>query len=335
MPRLETELLTQHPSKKERLMADKENTALIPIQPGALLKLGTGPKNILSVMVSDALALAREREKSLAAARFRIGDYEFRNPDYRQILIWAKALELEPEVFIDKLEHSIEFEVMYEDFMDMDCLLDYVGEFVDIGKTIALEVNDGSIVHLKWNFSLFPIPLVEWVSGLKIKRLGLYLPNSFRVKDGDDEIKIMLRLPSLDSLYCKCMQLTELDLSNVPALTELYCGNNRLRELDLSNIPELTYLSCDENRLTKLNLSNSPALTYLSCSENQISELDLSNSHALAYLSCSENQISELDLSNAPVLNKLECSGNQLSKLDVRYLKNLTFLNFDSSVTFK
>lgn len=85
-------------------MADKEPHALIPLPSGGLANIGCGPKSILSGMVSDALALAPVRERSLAAARFRIEDYEFRDPDCRQILIWAKALELEPEVFIRRLE---------------------------------------------------------------------------------------------------------------------------------------------------------------------------------------------------------------------------------------
>ncbi|WP_156955301.1 hypothetical protein [Polaromonas glacialis] len=53
-------------------MTDKERNALIPLPSGGLENIGSGPKSILSGMVSDALALVRAREKSLAAARFRI-----------------------------------------------------------------------------------------------------------------------------------------------------------------------------------------------------------------------------------------------------------------------
>ncbi|WP_029525714.1 hypothetical protein [Polaromonas glacialis] len=44
-------------------MADKERNALIPLPSGGLENIGSGPKSILSGMVSDALALARVREK--------------------------------------------------------------------------------------------------------------------------------------------------------------------------------------------------------------------------------------------------------------------------------
>ncbi len=82
-------------------MADKENTALIPLPASELQNLGAGPKNILSGMVSDALALARqrEREKTLAVACFPIGDYEFRDqvtpglsPNTQAILLLTSPL---------------------------------------------------------------------------------------------------------------------------------------------------------------------------------------------------------------------------------------------------
>lgn len=89
-------------------MTDKERNALISLPSGGLKEIGSGPKSILSEMVSDALVLVRGRELSLAAARFRIGNYEFRDPDYRQILIWAKALVVTPENFIDRLQNYCE-----------------------------------------------------------------------------------------------------------------------------------------------------------------------------------------------------------------------------------
>lgn len=87
-------------------MADKERNALIPLPSGGLENIGSGPKSILSGMVSDALALVRAREKSLAATRFRIGNYEFRDSDCRRILIWAKALGIELGVFVQSLKSS-------------------------------------------------------------------------------------------------------------------------------------------------------------------------------------------------------------------------------------
>jgi Leucine-rich repeat (LRR) protein len=232
--RLEAMPLEQGDSNKERLMTDKENTALIPLPAGALQNLGTGPKNILSVMVSDALALARqqEQERSLALVRFRLGNFEFRDPDYRQILIWAKALELEPEVFIDQLEHSFEFE--YERYESG------LNKFLGMEENVALEVEDGCITHLKWNFKFFPIPLVECVDGLRIKRLGFFSPMASKATR-----KISLRLPLLTTLDCADNHLSELDLSNVPALTMLFCLENQLSELDIRHLKKLKLPFCD------------------------------------------------------------------------------------------
>ena len=244
-------------------MADKERNALIPLPSGGLENIGSGPKSILSGMVSDALALVRVREKSLAAARFRIGEYEFRDPDYRQILIWAKALGIEPEDFINRLQDDC--------FTESEKYL-WLGNF-----EAGLEVEDGSILSLLWDFKDFPISSFEWVDGLRIKRLGFW---------GVASTKILLRLPSLNFLGCACCGLTELDLSAVPALTELSCGGNQLVELDLSMVPALTELGCYSNQLVKLDLSTVPALIEVRCGCNQLVELDIRPLEKLTEFSC-------------------------------------------------
>jgi hypothetical protein len=85
-------------------MADGEQNALVVQGPRSLAEAGAGPRSILSSVVSDALAVAGSRAKVLAAARFQIGTYEFCEPDYSQILIWAKALEIDPEALVQRLE---------------------------------------------------------------------------------------------------------------------------------------------------------------------------------------------------------------------------------------
>jgi len=70
---------------------------------GAVEKNSPGAKRILSSMVADALIVAKRGQTALAGARFRIGDSEWREPDYRQILLWAKALVLEPVEVIQEL----------------------------------------------------------------------------------------------------------------------------------------------------------------------------------------------------------------------------------------
>jgi hypothetical protein len=72
-------------------MDEKKEKALVPRPPSAVEKAVPGVKRILSGMVADVLAQATIEQRSPTLARFRIGDYEWCEPDYRQILIWAEA----------------------------------------------------------------------------------------------------------------------------------------------------------------------------------------------------------------------------------------------------
>lgn len=292
---------------------DEDRNALIPLPSGAIVKAGTGFKRILSGMVSDALDVARSRDRSLTRARFRIGNHEFRDADYRQILLWAEALKLEPAVVVQRLESSSGF-----------------ANF-PFGWATKVEfiVEDGAIVTLVWDFNLLPIHDFAWVDGLAIEeivfvgaataRLSLDLPRLNRLSCfhiGITELDLS-KVPGLASLECEDNRLAELVLSNVPALIELSCSGNQLTELDLSNVPALSSLVCFKNQLTALDLSKTPALTYLDCDSNQLAELDLSHVPALVELSCGDNGLSELDLSSTPALAGLFCGANQFTRLNL------------------
>src|ERR1035437_9124839 len=84
-------------------MAKSEKLSLILRPPGAIDMAESGARRVESVIVVDMLALAKERQSTPIDARFRIGQYEWCEPDYRQILIWAHALKLDPEEVIHRL----------------------------------------------------------------------------------------------------------------------------------------------------------------------------------------------------------------------------------------
>ena len=268
--------------------------------------------------------VARSGETGLAAARFRIGNYEFCEPDYSQILIWAKALKIDPEALVQKLEN-------YQ--------YPYPSKYPSKRKTI-FTVEQGAIVSLAWDVDALLLEKFDWVQGLSVQEIAVFgvaanhpdisisLPCLRRLFIGSINLKKLdlSNVPSLTILECSDNQLTELDLSHVPNLTELRCSRNQLTELDLSNVPNLSRLWCSENQLTELDLSNVPGLTDLSCDGNQLTELHLSNMPNLTVLSCSENQITELDLSNVPNLTSLWCTWNQLTELDLSNMPNLTVL---------
>lgn len=154
-------------------MVEEERNAMIPRPSAAIEKIGAGPRGILSRMVSDALALARSQEKALTAARFRIGNYELRDPDYRQILLWAKALELEPAVIIERLESSF-CEVKAAELEPAGIIERLESSFCERGDgwRLTFRVENGSIVTLAWDFDLLPLSVFEWVDGLVIREVG-------------------------------------------------------------------------------------------------------------------------------------------------------------------
>ena len=291
-------------------MAENEPKALVVQRSSSLAEVGAGARSILSSVVSDALTVARSREKAIAAARFQIGRYDFREPDYCQILIWAKALEIDPEALVQQLEATI-----------------YTpGHLWDgVVRTIFFRVHQGSIVSLAWDVSALPLRRFDWVLGLSIQEIAVFGEDGQEAQRPD----ISFSLPCLSKLAIRSINLKTLDLSNVPGLTVLYCWLDQLTELELSNVPSLTELNCGDNPLTALDLSNVPKLQRLSCWSNQLSELDLSNVPGLTgllvfrksahrarpverapslELDCSDNQLSELDLSNVSGLTELQCS---------------------------
>jgi hypothetical protein len=93
-------------------MTEDDRKALVARPSAALEKASVGAESVLSRIVADALVLARSRASSLASARFRVGRYEFRDADHRQILLWAKALEKTPEKIIETLENQ-HFDLAY------------------------------------------------------------------------------------------------------------------------------------------------------------------------------------------------------------------------------
>jgi hypothetical protein len=87
-------------------VTEENNVALVRRPPSALEKAEPGAKRILSGMVADALALADKKQTVAVTAKFRIADYDWCEPDYRQILIWADALGMKPEQVVQRLTVS-------------------------------------------------------------------------------------------------------------------------------------------------------------------------------------------------------------------------------------
>ncbi len=250
---------------------------------------GRRTSRVMEVVTGDILARARAQDHG--AARFPIGDYLLREPDYRQILRWAEAAGLAPQEVLERLAESA-VEHVTGDRWGEDWL------------PIGFSVEDGAIISVAWDFDRLPFISDNWELGLLIRTLG------FKDEWPDVATALCPVLPRLQALWCRQLRLEVLDLSPVPGLTKLCCHDNNLSELDLSPVPGLTMLRCGENNLSELDLSPVPGLTKLWCWNNNLSELDLSPVPGLTELRCAKNNLSELDLSPVPGLTELRCDEN-------------------------
>jgi hypothetical protein len=184
-------------------MNEKNDLALVRRPPSALEKAEPGAKRILSGMVADALALADEKQTAPAVAKFRIGDYEWCEPDYRQILLWAKALRVKPEVFIERLRTGTRL----------------TGE-----PWKETRFSGGRLVGINWDFPLLPLENLEWVEGLRTTHLSFYTD----FERSGNIPALGSALPDLTHLDCHRLCTARLDLSRTPKLVHLYCSYNRL-----------------------------------------------------------------------------------------------------------
>ena len=281
-------------------MEDNHDRSLVPVPDGSLANTAAGATRILSVMVGEMLALTRREQAAIQFAKWKIGDYEFCEPDYRQILLWVEALALEPEEVIRRLSRW---------------------------KWQQTEFENGKIVKLNLDLHQLPLTTLQWVENLEIEDLRI---NSWE----EAPTSVLLRfpfLPRLRTLHCSQFKSDALDLSPVPALTELHCDNNQLRKLDLSSVPGLLELWCHFNQLAELNLSDVSELRELWCGGNKLTELALSSVPELNYLSCENNQFTELNLSGVTKLTCLECQGGKLTQLNLSSVPKLSYLSCENN----
>jgi Leucine-rich repeat (LRR) protein len=319
-----------------------ENTDFVLVKrtSSALEKVAPGAKRVLSGMVADALALAKREQSALNPSKFRIGDYDWCEPDYRQIHVWAKAIGIPPEQIID---------ILKKDTPDT-CWAKPAPAFYE-----------GRLLRLSWDLMKLPLKKFEWVEGLRITHfslktllgvsdeqrvlndlnlvlphlthLGCYGSQGFNraqglnpAADAWSRILNLLSTPELKELACIGCGLSDLELSSSKKLQSLTCPFNRLSQLDLSPVPDLTFLECGHNHLSQLDLSVVPSLTVLDCADNGLAELDISNVSRLTFLNCEKNELTHLPFPTMSELNFLDCSKNSLSNLELSSIQNLTSL---------
>src|SRR5258708_4744261 len=68
----------------------------------SLQVVGLAGQRIVAEMMHEALKSVRHAQEQ-PTEKLRTWDHERREPDFRQILVWAKALRLEPETVVARL----------------------------------------------------------------------------------------------------------------------------------------------------------------------------------------------------------------------------------------
>ena len=307
-------------------MTEEDSVALVRRPPSAVEDARAGAKRIQSTIVADVLALTKKQQSTPVAAKFRIGQHEWCEPDYRQILIWAEALKLKPEEVIERL---------------------LKGRRRADESWRETRFENGRLLKIHWDADLLPLNDFQMGDGLRTTHfavsaalhwgvwggwLGLKLPHLTHLACGNGfltEIDLS-GCPRLHFLDCAFNSISHLDLTSVPNLTELYCVGNDIEELDLSPVPRLIKLNCMANSvgrkvkgLKRLTMPRLPDLTSLSCSSNSLSSLGLSGLPNLTFLDCCKNEICRLDLNDVPLLEELFCHSNPMGFLDIRPLHHL------------
>ncbi len=287
-------------------MTDQQDGFIIKSDGIGLERASKPASPISSRMASDMIS--RYREKQTAQKRIQLGDHSFLQPDYRQILKWARAFSLSPEALVGLLAESSE------------CCQE--GGHFGFQST-SFSVVSGSIYSLCWPLNDLPFLPNEWEPGIRIRLLGIHgeATSALHVSGKN--------LTDLTQLDCSNCNLKGLKLDNIPSLKRLDFSGNNIDSASISilDTPNIEILDAGWNNLTGLDLNGLTNLRILDCSGNNIDSLDLKPSSKLEELFCSENTIKQLDLHHTPYLKKLWCFENELTELDLRYTPSLDDVN--------
>src|SRR5687767_5001940 len=100
-------------------------------------------------------------------AQFRIGHHELCEPDYRQILRWAEALERPPLAVIQRLLAKPEprLHIQWNEN-------EFVGERGG-GPVIHSKLMGGRLIQLSWNLAALPLERFELSDELQLEKLEI------------------------------------------------------------------------------------------------------------------------------------------------------------------
>jgi Leucine-rich repeat (LRR) protein len=288
-------------------MPNEEKLSLIAHGTHTLARDYAAGKRITEEMAAGALEIITHKSTA-HTPRFRISDHLLCEPDYRQIVVWAKELGISAEDVLASL------------------LLTPKGGLWFWKNDMGTKIVNGQFLSLSFNRNLLPVSSFQWVDGLEIESMVAWGHAS-----GIEYFSS--NLPSLQRLHLHDQEIPSIILDSTLRLRELRLINNRLSNLEIGAGSELRELWCVNNLLGEINLATTPKLEKLSCSGNRIATLALEFLPRLTSLYCKDNLISDLDLSKTPLLERLICSNNPIAEIDITPLFTLQHLEYEKAKT--
>lgn len=342
-------------------MTDKTDFSLVQSNNRELIAT-SGPRRILSGMVSDSLTVASQ----VALPKlYRIGEYEFCELDYQQLSIWSKKSNLSLELL---LHHLINPECEVESIYDMP----------------SFRIKDGSIKSLVFNGNLIQLDSFEWQNNLKIESLAVIgrFPtwgNSMMVElknlsIGEDDYhytiyenpnvnikiseisEILKTTPNLTKLCIRSLGISSINLNHTPLLEIINLSKNPISSIDVRPLQKLKHLDVSETDLYAIdlgfNVSLDELLVYctnieildLQCNEklrkinigSKIRKILFSNTSALEELNGYLSNLTELNIKNAPALHSINLNeSGELATIKLGHAPKLKELNLHSCPILK
>jgi hypothetical protein len=158
-------------------MNREKNNALVQRTGTEISSTGRRISPVIARMTREVLA--QTKAHSLSQARFRIGEYLLRKPDFRQIQLLANDLDMAPW---EVLEHLVSSRLEPERWENVEAL--------------GFAVEDGAIRSMVWDFDRLPIIPKVWQEGIQIRDLGL------AGEWPEHDFELQPRISTLKTLYC-------------------------------------------------------------------------------------------------------------------------------------
>lgn len=344
-----------------------DSLPLVPLSGSQLVRHGSGGWRILEDMVSSTLTTSKQ--EGALVPRYRIGDIDFCEPDYRQMLLWAERFDKNPTDFLASLlgNEGIEYYgskgtlivngrihrlswdmVMFPEFrLDYGphLALDYL-EFFDHVRTPLTPPPTSH--HLRRYFQhsieerlLKRTPQNDDYSELTI---DYDCPIERRLAEhrGGKQKTLSLSCPTLRVLTIRGTNFIDLECIDLSSLKELRVSHKPgfIKSLSAESCPALEGLDCHGTVLQKLVLRDYESLSWLDCSQCGLETLNLtfSQNSPLKQLNCRENELRGEELLLAFIfgdfqkLEKLDCSFNHLSILHLDSTPNIRRLSCEGNM---